>query len=73
MRVGMDDIVWIAGDISSIQYTGSGPVTVNWFFDGTDRKICKWSGRHANFSGEEGNFRISQNFHLPNRNSELYF
>jgi hypothetical protein len=49
MPVGIDDIVWIAGDISNVQYTGTKAAISNGFFDGMNRKSCDPGGRSPDY------------------------
>jgi hypothetical protein len=45
VRAGIDDIVWIAGDISNVQYTRTSAAIPNRFFDGKNRKNRRKSDR----------------------------
>jgi len=45
----------------------------NRFFDRMNRKSCSQIGRKRSLLRAPSRLRNLQNFHLPNRNSELYF
>ena len=73
MGIGIDDIVWIAGDILNDQYTRSRAVIRTAFSMGQIEKAGRGGLKSDLLLSFAGYLEILQNFHRPNRNSELYF
>ena len=73
VRVGVDDIVRVAGDISNVQYTRTRAAIRTAFSIGRIEKVAVRAAKSAHFSPAPSPLGNLQNFHLPNRNSELYF